>query len=362
MKNKKISAYAFIALGAAIVSITLGAHIFPEKNPGETPALETVILENTIADDSGERENITFILGKDDEPGESYFTAAEAYYRSDLEEGTERVITACASFLEVRNFLEKNAPANGRPWGRVNLVAHGNEWSGLSVPTLPGGKRTTVASLEKACSDGQFLPLPIYLADAKTELHIHGCAVGRNENLTAALRRIFADRRNMKVESSPYFVKYENGISGRKNRRATLEPFYAFYPKTYRPSDKKLVRQLEERYPSENIDWQAALQKTEGNGDETYNHVFHIPLVWVVAYPDEQSVPALEKWKAQKAWLAEQSELKEMLREYDIPQAHFQWTFLRTTHELADGTKLPAIRAIGLCSVLTVLREVRDEG
>lgn len=360
MKNKKISAYIFFSFGSLMIILAIAPNIFQKKQSGETHAPQPIILENTIVDKKGERENITFILGKDDEPGENYFTAAEAYYRMDKKEGTEQVITACQSILEVRNFLEKNAPTNGRPWGKINLVAHGNEWSGLSVPTLPEEKRTTVISLKKAKNNGQIKSLPVHLADAKTELHVHGCAVGRNTELTEALRHAFADKRNMKVKSTPFFVKYEKGNSGKENRRKEYEGFYAFYPKTYRPSDEKLVRQLEKRYPTENIDWSTALQKSEDSGDGIYHHVFHIPLIWVVAYPDKESVPDLSKWKAQKTWLAEQSELKEMLRAYDIPQEHFQWTFLNVNHELKDGTKVPAIRAIGLCSVLTVLKEVEE--
>lgn len=341
-----------------MVFTALGAQFLPKAKSGETHAQTAPILETAIADDSGEREDIAFILGEDDEPDENYFSAAYSYYRMHPTEGTEQVITSCQSLLEVRDFLEKNAPANGRPWGEIHLVAHGNEWSGLSVPTLPSDKRTTVPSLTNAVESGQFTPLPVHLADAKTELHVHGCAVGRNEKLTEALRQAFAGERAMEVVASPYFVRYDGGSSAAGGSRHSLEGYYAFFPKTYRPSDEKLVRQLEERYPSENIDWQGALQRTSAAGGGVYHHVFHIPLVWVVAYPDEASVPDLAKWKAQKKWLSEQEELKKMLKEYDIPQEHFQWTFLNVTHTLEDGTQVPAIRAIGLCSVLTVLREV----
>ena len=62
-------------------------------------------------------------------------------------------------------------------------------------------------------------------------------------------------------------------------------------------TDEKIIQQLEERYPSENIDWQAALQRTSATGGKIYHHIFHIPLVWVVAYPDEGSVPDLAKYR-----------------------------------------------------------------
>ncbi len=81
-----------------------------------------------------------------------------------------------------------------------------------------------------------------------------------------------------------------------------------------------------------------------------------MPIVWIVAYPYKLSLPDLAKWPAQKAWLDKQIELKQRLREYGMPQDNFQWTFLTIKHKLDNGTEVPAIRAIGLCTVLTILR------
>ena len=142
-------------------------------------------------------------------------------------------------------------------------------------------------------------------------------------------------------------------------RRELLEAWYAFYPNTYRPATTELAMRLQKTYPKTQLDWQAALERTApAQPGEAYCHEFDVPVVWVVAYPDEQSLPDLAKWPAQKAWLDEQPELKQTLREYGMPRDNFQWTFLTTKHKLGDGTEVPAIRAIGLCTVLTVLRPV----
>ena len=79
-----------------------------------------------------------------------------------------------------------------------------------------------------------------------------------------------------------------------------------------------------------------------------------------MAYPDGKSIPDLTKWRAQKKWLHGQSELQVLLKEYKMPMDNFQWTFLNVSHELEEGVKVPAIKAIGLCTVLTILRPVED--
>ena len=364
MKNQKIKPLVWIFMGVVFILLAFHKKIFQSDEPGEIHASSFFsnyeISEKQFADTTALRENITFILGKDDEPGNNYFSAATNYYYQHPTDKTERVISTCNSLLDVRNYLVDYPPLNGNPWGIINLVAHGNEWSGLSIPTLPGGKRTTVTSLSYAIETNQFKPLPILLADAHTTFQIHGCAVGRNEELLKAIRIAFAGQRKLKVDASPYFIKYNTGNYFKRKgnfSRQLFEGYYAFYPNSYRPSDEKLIHQLKGRYPKENIDWGKALKKNIPiNNTEIYHHTFNIPIVWIVAYPEEKSLPDLEKWKAQKTWLSLQKELINLLKEYKIPQEHFQWTFLKVTHTLDNGKKVPAIRAIGLCTVLTVLR------
>ena len=138
-----------------------------------------------------------------------------------------------------------------------------------------------------------------------------------------------------------------------------LESWYAFYPNTYRPTDQELMAQLKKRYPAVKTDWEDALSRNQPRHSlNIYHHTFNAPIVWTVAYADEKSIPDLAKWKAQKKWLKEQTELQDLLKEYKMPLENFQWTFLNGQHELEDWTKVPAIKAIGLCTVLTVLRPV----
>ena len=357
MKLLKNSAWFFLLAGTGFIAWSLQGSLFNMDPHMKDQVLdffkhEPAPLTGPVED----RESITFILSRGDEAEPDYFSQAENYYRHHPTEHTEQVISQCHSLLEVRDYLATHQPANRMPWGRVNLVVHGNEWSGLGIPVLPEGRRTTADVLLAAVESGNFRPLPEYLADACTELQVHGCAVGKDTELLHAISKAFGGQgERPAVVSPPYFINYQSG-KGTPEKKL-LEPWYAFYPKTYRPDDGTLVNQLQHRYPDACIDWQDALTRTKPSStDEIYHYTFDVPILWIVPYPDEASLPALEKWKDQKAWLNEQSELLDLLKSYDMERNLFQWTFLKIKHRLDDGREVPAIKAIGLCTVLTVLR------
>lgn len=309
------------------------------------------------------RPSITFILGTDEDSTNAYYAEAMNFYRNDPVERTEFLVSECQSLLEMRDYLIAHQAQNGLPWGQVNLVAHGNEWSGLSVPVLPEGKRTTATALVAATDSKAFFPLPDAVADACTTFRIEGCGVGRDTLLLGALQKTLGgDGELPQVVSSPFFIHYSSvKRAGHliSCRRELLEPSYTFYPKTYRPNNAELARRLQKSYPDEQLDWQAALNQTASSPSAgPYSHEFDLPIVWVVAYPNEQPLPDLEHWREQRIWLTQQPELLAALRDYGLTLDDFQWTFLKTKHPLEDGTEVPAIRAIGLCTVLTVLKPV----
>ncbi len=353
-----------MATGLFIIIIAFSNNFFEKK---EIPKKQNIKKENLsivpvkqTTTTATERENITFILGEDKSPEENYYASATEFYRTHPTEGTEKIITTCRSILEVRNYLAAYFQPGQLPWGKINLVVHGNEWSGLGVATLPGGKRTTISTLEAAMEGNALQPLPDHIADVCTEIHIHGCAVGKNIYLLQMIGKAFGASQPLPVKSSVHFVRYEPSEKNPSiSHRSQLESWHAFYPKTYRPSDDKLIAQLKKRYPTVKIDWQDALSRTQPRHQkDIYHHTFNMPIVWTVAYADKNSLPNLEKWKVQKKWLHEQEELLDLLKDYKMPLENFQWTFLNVSHELEDGTKVPAIKAIGLCTVLTVLKPV----
>lgn len=302
------------------------------------------------------RENITFILGEDKELSNPYYALAEKYYRTNEAGKTEHVVTSCRTFVDIRDYLEKNSPQNSQPWGTVNLVVHANEYTGLSIPVLPGGKRTTVQAIRKAMESGDLLPLSEDVADSQTQFLIQGCALGKNQQLLNTLTAAFGDH-GFRVQSSENFVLYNENSATGEVEKSLAQSWYAFYKTGYRPGDIRLARQLQKHHPNANIDWRTALSSTipKKEGD-AYHYTFDVPVVWWVTYPNQSDLPNLESKEAQQKWLDKQPELKKTLEAFNIPLENFQWTFRKTTYLHEDGQEEPAIKAIGLCTVLCVLK------
>ncbi len=332
------------------------------------PAFNALGQNNQMIDDLSAfsipytpRQDVTFLLGKDQAGENPYFAKAAQYYRQDPKEQTEFVIDSCKSLLAVRNYLETHAPDNGRAWGKINLVFHSNEWTGMGVPTLPGGKRTTTQSLANAIAGDQFPPLSETIIDACTEIVFHGCALGRNEGLLSALRAAFVSPKvETKIMSSPYFVIFDQQ-QNTYPKRYLADYWYVFFQTGKRPSDQQLVQQLNTNYPKAPVDWDLAIQQNQPlkNG-QPFHYTFKVPVVWTVTYPDEESRPDISNWKAQQKWLDDQTALKAVFEKYKIPREQFSWYLRKLDYTFEDGSTEPAIKAVGFCTVLCVLQEVEE--
>ncbi|HEX7242047.1 MAG TPA: hypothetical protein VF263_17315, partial [Longimicrobiaceae bacterium] len=150
----------------------------------------------------GDRESITFILG--DDPGGTgnpFYRGAEAFYRLHPA-GTlvpARDLTSRAGgpvLRDVRDYLASHRPANGRPWGEVNVVVHANEEGGMSVPVRPltteeaqnaDAHNATPIALQAALEADEFTALDDDRVDARTTIQIRGCALGRSQDMLHTL-------------------------------------------------------------------------------------------------------------------------------------------------------------------------------
>src|SRR5881398_878797 len=110
--TKRYSAlYSSLLLSALVVCLVLTA--CHKKQPVSNAASGADTLS---------RARITFILGKDENPRNPYYSLANDYYRLNDSEKTEIVIDTIFSLSGVMDYLAKNRPVNGRPWGMINLV------------------------------------------------------------------------------------------------------------------------------------------------------------------------------------------------------------------------------------------------
>lgn len=309
------------------------------------------------------RKSITFIMGEDEKAKNQYYAEATNFYRYNEIEKTDIVLDTCRSLWSIINYMEKHPPTNGLPWGKVNVVVHSNEWTGLSMPIFPNGERINIALLSTLKEAKLFTDLQV--VDNQTHIRFQSCGLGRNKLLVNALQDLFINEKCVdltpKVTASPYFVFYESkkykGIPV-ETKKSTANVWYAFYKTGYREGDIKLSRQLTKRYPAANINWRQALKHTNASGDNAlFHYKFTIPIEWMVTYETEAERPHLGTKVAQKDWLSNQQELLEAVEEYAIEIDKFKWTFKETRYTFEDGITEPAILAKGLCTVVCILQK-----
>jgi len=318
------------------------------------------VVNSTDISATANRESITFILGDDIQTDNMYYKEAAKYYNYNQNDRTEYMVNSCRSLTEVREYLVKYPPANNQPWGTVNLVTHGNQWLGLSVKVMPGKKRTTANRLKAAINQGVFTPLPADVVDSRSELFVHGCSIGRNEDLLEELGNIFQSKDEKPlIRASLFFENYtsdEDAGVVTDSKRYFVKAWFAYYKKGYKPGDIRLSRQLHMRYPNSNINWRDALSRKEPRwpGD-SYHYTFDVPIKWIVTYTNEAAIPNISTDEEKHLWLMDQKELLSVIESTKIPINNFNWRMKTIKYKLNDGTLVPAIRAKGYATILCVL-------
>jgi len=311
---------------------------------------------------AGPREGVTFIMGEDRNPENRFYQAATDYYSSDSSARTEHLERNLRCLADVRDYLENHRPAGG-PWGMVNIVAHSYEWGGLSVPVREGEGRTDLTALRLAIASGELKPLADSVVDCRTDFRIQGCALGRDTALLRLTSVAFGGRdlERPKVGSSRYFVYYEAQRDGGRVSSAGqffAEYWYVVYPKGQRPGNEELARRFAERYPTDTIDWRAALGRSGPRrvGDAWYR-MLRLPATWVTVYPESVALPCLRTAMERRTWLEAQSELDGWLRGLGLGLDDFLWS-ARDTAVVDSGTVKPAILAVGRSTIACIERDV----
>lgn len=302
---------------------------------------------------------MTFVLGTDHYDVNPYYASALEYYRQNPQTNPGQLVTSCHSLREVCDFLVQHAPRE-TPWGAINLVAHGNAWTGMDLPILPGdSSRTTSETLEAAQATGSLAPLPDRVLDEHSTIRLHGCALGCDTALLLTLSRVLGGGADAcpRVVSTKLFNQYEAGAGGMEQGLA--EFWYTSYPTYQRPPQDQLAQQLADKYPTLDLPWADALTRRRPRwaGDPYWRPVV-VPVRWAVTYPDSAARPALRTPEAQQQWLAGQIELQAAIARLGLPAGQFRWTFREETLRFDDGAAEPAILAEGQTTVCCVLRSV----
>lgn len=355
-------AVALVPLLAALWLALFGEQVFGEHQGSGT--LHQLPLEAAHSEPLVplKRQSATFILGEDGEAANRYFDAAFNYYSYTESERTEYIITSCRSLREVRNCLDSLSRPNKLPWGRINLIMHSNEWSDMGVAVLPNGARASKASIEAAVANNQLLPLPNNVIDEATELVLHGCALGRNLPVLEAARIAFGgnDGVQPQVRSSKYFILYESDAQNGRPFDCTkylADAWYTHYPTGYQPATSILAQRLRSNYPDAGIEWQQALAaETPATSASAYHYEFKLPVVWYTQYGSNSERPTVATDSAKTAFLAQHLNIQTMIAEYGLEQSDLTWTVYPMQYDSGNGNKVPAIKAIGLVTMVCVLQ------
>jgi len=312
-------------------------------------------------EDSQERPSITFIVGED-KPGHSYFSQAEEYFSWNERDKTNEIVKSCRSLGDIIDHLNQKAVEKQKTWGTINVVLHGNVWTGLSMDITQGGHRATPKRLVQALLLRSYPELYTETMDSCSQINFYGCGIGKNPLVVQSLEQIFTptNGENPEIFISPEYVVFSSSKNATSPMMLKANYWPYIFKRGYEPGISTIVNELKKTYPSENIDWQAALEKEELTGDESnFKQSFHIPIVHTVIYPSKESRPSVNTKEEKESWVADQDALIEKISAVGIPQDKFTWTVNKIKYKNSDGTIEPAIKAIGMATILCVL-EARE--
>ena len=303
-----------------------------------------------------DRKSITFLLGRD-KADQSYFQLAEEHFLFDKKECTREVVKSCSSLVSLVEYLRDHA--GDSPWGVINVVVHGNMWGGLSVPLWEEGPRAYPKELFMAASTEQFPKLDAKIVDQETRINFWACGIGKNPLINLGLEYIFTNSQGEKpnLYVSPHFVIFKKLHSELPPARIRASYWPYFYRRGYRPSESKIAVALKNQYPDADLDWLQAVGTTDPDTSLTlFRDEFHIPVVWTVLYQNKKSRPDVSTDALKMSWIRQQPELMTKVSDMQIPIEKYNWSVKKIIYSHPDGRKQPAIKAIGMCTVLCVVQ------
>lgn len=312
-----------------------------------------------LFDAPGQRKSITFIMGKD-KAGYNYFNLAERHFTFDKEESTDYMVKSCRSFEDLLYYLNQY-PEQEDPWGVINVVLHGNVWSGLSLPISNDGDRATPKNLVKMLVNSPLPKLKNTSIDTQTKVNFWGCGIGKNPIILSALDSMIKTENHTSPDLyvSPHFVVFKEMENGGAPKRIKASYWPYIFKRGYRPSASLIAQELKNQYPEKDIAWQEAVETEDIDTDEdVFQNSFHLPVSFTRIYETKKSRPDISNHDLKMHWIMAQDELLDQVDALDIAIDKFHWTVNKIVHTLEDGSKVPAIKAIGMATVLCVVEAI----
>jgi hypothetical protein len=363
MKNKRIyRLLPFVLIAALPCLISLKDGGLHEEDDAQKSLIHAKDPHKQVMSSSvSERQNITFILGEDEVGAAPYYSLAYDYYTTNKEARTEFMNTSCRSLAEVRDYLKNNPPANGKPWGIVNLISHGNEWYGMSVPVEPGSKRSSTERLKEYVNDGKFEPVSDAVLDDSSEIYLHGCGLGNDEGLLRIIAKAFGGRGDRPIVLASKMKEYYFSVPGTDHNLHTqlyfAKTWSVYYKFKKRPDQEKLIKEFRKTYQNENINWEEALTYTNpGVPGDVFHYTINIPVHYTAFYDDKKGHPDISNQDRVVEFVSKQKELVKIVGKSGIPLNKFTWNSQRIYVEDGKGNKNPAIKLTGWTTVLCAVK------
>jgi len=312
--------------------------------------------QKSLFEVADERRSITFLLGEDKQ-GYKYFDLAERHFLYDDVEKTDLVVNSCRSLEDLMVYL--NSDSENKKWGTIQVVLHGNPWQGLSLPIVNDGPRATKRQLAKALIKNPLPRLETANIDSATKINFWGCGIGKNPFINIAMDTFFrlSDGQLPDIYTSPHFVVFKEVMNGIPPKRIKASYWPYIFKRGYRPSDALITRELKKQYPDVAINWSEAVSESTDTEGEVYQNSFHLPVSWTVTYPSKEARPAVTTRVEKLDWVRSQPELMSQIQELGVPIEKYTWTVSKRIITNDQGEKVPAIKGIGMATVLYVLQE-----
>ena len=302
--------------------------------------------------------SITFVIGEDKSTNK-YYTYAAQYFRQHEMGENNKVIIAPMTLVEILNHL--NTIPDDERWDKINIISHGNSWTGLAIKVSPKGPRTTLESILDLERNGQIPTLKSGIFDEHSHIILFACGLGLNDALMYKLKEVFASDSSPILTSTKLFNIFSVGKTTSKH---SLAYFYnSFYKPNRYLGKPNLVTQLKKRYPDIDIDWLAALKrKVPKYPGQPFSYKYHIPISWTEVYAEKEDRPKLKTESDIIDWILNQPEFLNLIKEYDIPLNKYQWSVRYKNYTNSDGEIRPAMRIKGKTTVMSVLKELVKPG
>jgi len=311
--------------------------------------------EFKLESDFSQRRSITFLLGED-KPGYNYFELAEEHFSLDTQEKTDLLVKSCRSIEDMIQYL--NEERGSKSWGTIQVVLHGNPYNGLSVSITKSGDRATSRKLVKAMMDGSLPKLQTDKLDSTTRINFWACGIGKNPFIKISLESFFQlpDGSVPQIYPSPHFVIFKEIAANVPAVRLSSTFWPYIFKRGYRPGDLEISNALKQQYPESEVNWLREISNaSDGESSAVSQNSFHIPVSWTVIYPTKESRPDVNTTIQKLDWIRSQDVLMEQISETGISIDKFTWTVNKIIHTDKNGEKVPAIKGIGMTTVLCFL-------